>query len=170
MNKKTLTTQNLVLFALFIAMTVVMTLIIRIPIPFAQGYVNIGDSILLLAGMLLGPAGGFWIGGIGSALADLFTGYSFYAPITFLVKGIEGLLCGWLFMKLPSTKPLIPVLTAGIWMAVGYVLGDWILFGLAAGLAAFPMNLLQGVVGALMAVLLHRFIAPVFKNRIHQKS
>lgn len=170
MNKKIFTTHNLVLFALFIAMTVVMTLIIRIPIPFAQGYVNIGDSILLLAGILMGPAGGFWIGGIGSALADLFTGYSFYAPITFLVKGIEGLLCGWLFINLPSSKPLIPALIAGVWMALGYVLGDWILFSLAAGLAAFPMNLLQGIVGALMAALLHKFVAPIFKDRTHKKS
>lgn len=167
MKNKTFTTQNIVLYALFIAMTVVMTLIIRIPIPFAQGYVNIGDSILLLSGMLLGPAGGFWIGGIGSALADLFTGYSFYAPITFLVKGIEGLLCGWIFLKMNRTKPIMSALIAGIWMAIGYVLGDWILFGLAAGIAAFPMNLMQGIVGAILATLLHKFIGPIFNKRLN---
>lgn len=167
MKNKIFTTQNIVLYALFIAMTVVMTLIIRIPIPFAQGYVNIGDSILLLSGMLLGPAGGFWIGGIGSALADLFTGYSFYAPITFLVKGIEGLLCGWIFLKMNRTKPIMSALIAGIWMAIGYVLGDWILFGLAAGIAAFPMNLMQGIVGAILATLLHKFIGPIFNKRLN---
>ena len=167
MKNKTFTTQNIVLYALFIAMTVVMTLIIRIPIPFAQGYVNIGDSILLLSGMLLRPAGGFWIGGIGSALADLFTGYSFYAPITFLVKGIEGLLCGWIFLKMNRTKPIMSALIAGIWMAIGYVLGDWILFGLAAGIAAFPMNLMQGIVGAILATLLHKFIGPIFNKHLN---
>lgn len=167
MKNKTLATQNVVLYALFIAMTVVMTMIIRIPIPFAQGYVNIGDSILLLAAMLFGPAGGFWIGGMGSALADLFTGYSFYAPITFVVKGIEGLLCGWIFLRMNASKPIVSALIAGIWMAIGYVLGDWILFGLAAGIAAFPMNLMQGIVGAILAVLLHKFIGPIFLKRLH---
>lgn len=168
MNKKTgLTTHNIVLYALFIALTVVMTIIIRIPIPLSQGYFNIGDSILLLSSMLLGPGAGFFIGGMGSALADLFTGYSFYVPITFIVKGLEGLLCGWLFLKMHRTKPLIPALLAGIWMAAGYFFGDWLLFGFAAGIAGFPVNLLQGIIGASLATLFYTVIKPIFDKRLN---
>lgn len=165
--KRLLSTHNIVLFALFIALTVVMTILIRIPIPLSQGYFNIGDSILLLASMLLGPGAGFFIGGIGSALADLFTGYTFYAPITFVVKGLEGFLCGWLFLKMNRTKPLVPALLAGIWMAIGYFFGDWLLFGIAAGIAAFPINLLQGLIGGGLATLFYTFVKPVFDKRMH---
>ena len=52
-------THQLVLFAMFASLTTVMTLLFRIPIPSAQGYVNIGDTILLLAALILGPAAGF---------------------------------------------------------------------------------------------------------------
>lgn len=164
--KPLLTTKNIVLFALFIALTVVMTIIIRIPIPFSQGYFNIGDSVLLLSSMLLGPGAGFFVGGIGSALADLLTGYSFYAPITFVVKGLEGLLCGWIFLKMNHTKPIIPALLAGVWMAAGYFLGDWLLFGLAAGIVAFPINLLQGIIGAGLASVFYTFVKPVVEKRV----
>ncbi|WP_373705671.1 ECF transporter S component, partial [Jeotgalibaca porci] len=45
-------THQLVLFAMFASLTTVMTLLFRIPIPSAQGYVNIGDTILLLAALI----------------------------------------------------------------------------------------------------------------------
>ena len=83
-------TYRLVILALFIAFTVVMTLLFSIPIPF--GYVNLGDMVLLLAGLSFGSSAGFIVGSLGSMLADLFAGYAFYAPITFVVKGLEGFL------------------------------------------------------------------------------
>ena len=32
-----------------------------------------------------------------SALADIIAGYAFYAPITFIVKGLQGYICAWIF-------------------------------------------------------------------------
>jgi len=71
-------TYRLVVLALFMALTVVMTLLFRIPIPY--GYVNLGDMVLLLAGLSFGGSAGFFVGALGSMLADLFAGYAFYAP------------------------------------------------------------------------------------------
>lgn len=156
-------THRIVLFALFASLTVVMTLLFHFPIPYGQGYLNIGDSVVLLAALVMGPAAGFWVGSIGSALADMIAGYAMYMPFTFVVKGLEGLLAGWLYSK--TKKLSISLIIPVIWMPVGYLLTDWFLYGLAAAIAAFPMNLLQGIVGAVTAIILYRTIGPIFKSK-----
>lgn len=66
--------RQIALLALFMALVAVATMIVRVPIPQTTGYMNLGDSIVLLAGIFFGPALGFMAGGIGSALADIFGG------------------------------------------------------------------------------------------------
>ena len=48
-------TRKLVYAALFAALTCVMTMIVKIPVPATGGYVNLGDCVVLLAGWVLGP-------------------------------------------------------------------------------------------------------------------
>mgnify|MGYP003508920915 CR=1 FL=1 len=148
-------TYRLVILALFIAFTVVMTLLFSIPIPF--GYVNLGDMVLLLAGLSFGSSAGFIVGSLGSMLADLFAGYAFYAPITFVVKGLEGFFAGWLFQKM---------VIAGVWMAIGYAIGDTILFSFGAAIASFPLNIAQGLVGAFLSTLLCRWLNPYIAKKL----
>lgn len=164
-NGKVSKTHQMVLFALFASLTVVMTLLIRFPIPFAQGYLNIGDGVVMLAALVMGPAAGFWVGSIGSALADMIAGYAMYMPFTFFIKGLEGYFAGWLFMR--TKKTVLSVGVAAVWMATGYLLTDWFLYGLAAAIAAFPLNLLQGLAGSIVSVLLFRIIGPIFKSKFN---
>ena len=93
------TTQRIVMAAMLVALTTVATMIVKIPSPL-KGYINIGDCVVLLAGWSLSPLYGFLAAGIGSALADLFSGYIVYAPATFLIKGLMALMafygCKWL--------------------------------------------------------------------------
>lgn len=96
---KKISTQKLTLIAMFIALTTIATMVIQIPIPATKGYLNIGDTLLICAGLLLGKTVGGIVGGIGSAMADLLSGYAFYAPITLVVKGLEGYLAGALNEK-----------------------------------------------------------------------
>lgn len=154
-------THQLVLFAMFASLTTVMTLLFRIPIPSAQGYVNIGDTILLLAALIMGPAAGFWAGAIGSALADLMAGYAIYMPFTFFVKGLEGFIAGTLYNK--TGKISIAVFLPALWMTTGYFLTDWFLYGLAAASVATPINLLQGIIGAASAIILYKVLRPILK-------
>jgi len=165
-NKRT-NTFKIVLIALFMALTVVMTMLFRIPIPF--GYVNLGDATLLLAGLALGGNAGFFVGGLGSALADLLLGYASYAPITLVVKGLEGFLCGWLFAKMRHQKALVATVIPGIWMAIGYFVGDTILFGIGAAIGSFPLNIAQGLVGAGLSVLLYKMLKPTLDKKLSRK-
>ena len=76
--------KKIVVSALLAALTCVATMIIKIPSPL-KGYINLGDCIVLVSGWLLTPGWGFLAAGLGSALADLFSGYIIYAPATLWV-------------------------------------------------------------------------------------
>ena len=85
--------------ALFAALACVATMSIKIPTPGTSGYIHPGDAIVILAGVVLGPAWGFLAGGIGSAMADLLGGYFVYVPITFVIKGLVSLCSALLYRK-----------------------------------------------------------------------
>ena len=59
---------RLVLAALFAALIFVATNIIRVPIPATDGYINLGDCVVLLGAFLLGPVYGAAAGGVGSMM------------------------------------------------------------------------------------------------------
>ena len=84
-----MSTKKLCAMGLLVALTCVATMIIQIPIPATQGYVNIGDSIVLISAIFFGPQVGFVAGGLGSGLADLLSGYPQWAIATFIIKGIH---------------------------------------------------------------------------------
>ena len=79
--------RKLVLAALLAALTAVATMIIRIPTP-TQGYIHLGDGMVLICGILLGPGLGALAAGIGSMMADLIGGYMAWVPGTFAIKAL----------------------------------------------------------------------------------
>ncbi len=90
--------------ALMIAFTFLATIVISIYIPATHGFFNIGEFGVYIAALTGGPLVGMIAGGVGSALADVFLGYEFYAPITFVVKGLEGFIVGYLAFKLRKIR------------------------------------------------------------------
>jgi uncharacterized membrane protein len=79
---------------LMAALVCVTTMLIQIPIPATEGYINIGDTMIMVSALTFGTVVGGFAGGVGPAIADIITGWGFYAPLTFIVKGIEGALVG----------------------------------------------------------------------------
>lgn len=157
------TINQIALYGVLMALTVLATMLVTVPTLATQGYINLGDALVLLSGIILGPTGGFVVGGVGSALADILLGYSYYAPFTLVIKGIEGALGVFLYRKLFKEKnSLAPLCIAGVWMAIGYMIVEIFLYGLAAAVASFPGNILQGVVGAILATIVYKNI----KNKI----
>ena len=160
--------RTLVLAALFAALACVATMVIQIPSPM-NGYVNLGDCFVLLAGWVLGPVYGSLAAGIGSALADMFTGYMHYAPGTFLIKAVVALIA-WalakaLISRFRGKRALckgISAVVAELFMVVGYYFYAGLLLGKGLGAlgaaASIPGNLVQGAVGAIAAVLLSQVI------------
>lgn len=77
-----------------IALVLVITRAFVLPIPQTKGFFNLGEAGVYAAAVLFGPAVGGIAGGLGSALADLSLGYTMYAPLTLVIKGVEGVLVG----------------------------------------------------------------------------
>ncbi|MGQ9513664.1 MAG: ECF transporter S component [Thermoproteota archaeon] len=94
-----LTARKIVSFGLGTAFVAVLTMIFRLDIPATKGYFNLGDAAIFISALLMGPAVGMFSGGVGSAIADMI-GYPIFAPGTLFVKGIEGFIAGFLYMRL----------------------------------------------------------------------
>lgn len=167
---KNVSLRKIVFAALMAALTTVATMIIRIPTP-TQGYIHLGDGMVLLCGVLLGPGMGALAAGIGSMLSDLFAGYMSYVPGTFVIKALTALVGSWLYYHLTSgsTKRPTPVrvalagIPAEAVMVIGYFLyemGMEIAMGSNAAAAAtavvvgVPMNIVQGVAGVIVCAVL----------------
>lgn len=152
-------TKKLINYSLFIAITLVMTMVIQIPAPAGIGYLNLGDMVIFLAAFFFGKKGGFIVGAFGSSLADILLGWGFYAPITFIVKGLEGYLAGYLLStNLGKKYPIIPLLISGIFMAFGYLFAESFIYGYVASLVNLPANIFQGFFGGFSAIILYKAI------------
>ena len=114
--------RKLVLAALLAALVCVATMVVQIPSPM-QGYVNLGDCFVLLSGWLLGPWYGGAAAGIGSMLTDLLSGYGYYAPGTFVIKGLDALVAALIFKAMGRTSAAASIPGNLVQAAMGLVIG-----------------------------------------------
>ena len=161
-SKSTVTLKKLVMAALFAALACVATMSIKIPTPGTSGYIHPGDAIVILAGVVLGPAWGFLAGGIGSAMADLLGGYFVYVPITFVIKGLVSLCSALLYRKVGknSTAVILGGVADIILVAGGYCLCEYFIYG-AGAFASVPANLVQGIGGLILSAVLYPILIAI---------
>lgn len=153
MNNKSI--KKLVYISLMTALITVGTMVIQIPMPATKGYINIGDSFIFLSATILGPFAGFISGGIGSALSDLLAGYAVWAPWTFVIKGFEGFIVGFLMKRTDNIILRIVIFSiASIWMVLGYYLAGSLMFGFKASLGDVPGNIAQGISSIIIGSIL----------------
>ncbi len=169
-------TKKLVLNGVMIALVFLATYFTRIPTPLPGGYFNLGDAVILVSAVFLGPLGGLAAGAIGSGLADLAAGALLFAPITFVVKGLEGLIVGLLAVNcLKTAKAGIRLLcalvvgafimVAGYFLAEAYLLGLFNSeFGLTAAVAELLPNGIQGTLSVILGYILILLLAKLDRN------
>ena len=153
--------------ALMAALVCVITMIIKIPSPL-KGYINLGDCIVLLSGWLLSPMWGFLAAGLGSAMADILSGYVIYGPATFLIKGLMAITAFYGFKLLKNkcgnlASRIISGIAAEVVMLVGYFLFAGILYGFGPAMLNIPANAVQGIAGIVIGVL---FVKILEKSKI----
>ncbi|WP_048151727.1 ECF transporter S component [Palaeococcus ferrophilus] len=136
--------------ALMTALVAIATMIIRIPTPQTSGYINFGDTMVMLSAVLFGPLVGGFAGGFGSAIADAF-GYPHWAPFTLIIKGVEGWVVGYITSKRDDfTSVLVATIVGGFLMVLGYFLVEVWLYGIGGATAELPGNTLQAVTGVVV--------------------
>ena len=144
------------------ALTCIATMIIVIP-SLLKGYINLGDCLVLTSGWILSPAYGFFAAGLGSALADIFSGYVLYAPATFLIKGLMALIAGYGFRLLNKKcsnliSRVISGAAAEILMILGYFVFEGMMYGFLPSAVNIPANGVQGIAGLIVGIVLIRTI------------
>ena len=162
-------TKKIVMAAMFAALCCVATMIIKIPSPL-KGYLNLGDCVVLLAGFMLSPLYGFLAAAVGSALADVFSGYATYAPATFVIKGVMALIAYYGFKlmckKIGSiSSRIISGIVAETAMVLGYFVFEGFLYGFAPSAVNIPANAIQGVAGIILGVILAKLFDKNFNFR-----
>ena len=156
-----ISTRRIVLCALFSALTTVATMVIQIPSPMS-GYVNLGDVFVLFGAFVLGPLLGAVAAGLGSALADVLTGYVIYAPATLIIKAGMALIVLFVYkalkklIKTDMASVVIASIVSELFMVLGYFLFACLIMGKGLSAAAsIPGNLVQGVFGVVLSSVLY---------------
>ncbi len=153
--------KQLAFTAVFAALCCIGTIVIVVPLP--TGYFNAGDVFVLLAGWCLGPLYGSVAAAVGSALADVISGFPVYAPATFFIKGSVAFLAFYicfLFKKVIKKEKLdcisraLSAVISEAAMVLGYFVFEWILYGLGGATGALLGNVLQRVCCGACAILL----------------
>lgn len=165
--------RKLVFSALLAALTCICTMVIQIPVPATGGYINLGDSIVLLCAWYVGGVYGVAAAGIGSMMADIFSGYAIYAPATFVIKALMALAAYLIFRKLHSHRgQYLGALAAALILLVGYFTYEAVFLGYGiAAAAAIPANLIQGFTGctcgAVLSLVMERnaFLRDMLKEK-----
>ena len=151
------------------ALVAIATFIVQIPNPATRGYINLGDIMIFVSALTFGPIVGSLAGSIGSSIADVASGYSYFAPFTFVIKGAEGAIAGLISNKKKMRRDVLAVIFAGSEMITGYFLAEF--FPLQLGWAALtevPGNISQILVGGLVgiptAVIIRRRLPELWKK------
>jgi uncharacterized membrane protein len=156
--------------AIFAALVFVATYSFPINIPATSGYFNLGETIIYTGALLFGPLTGALSGGIGAAFADIWLGYGMFAPGTLTIKTVEGALVGFINQKLQkrlsnrTVTAAIAIFIGGSEMIAGYFLYEVFVLGypFAAALAEVPFNIVQMIVGLVIAIPLMHAVLRVF--------
>lgn len=163
MNTKT---GKICVAAMFAAICAAATMI-HVPISATGGYINLGDVVVVLSGWLLGPVYGFAAAGIGSALTDLFLGYTAYVPITFVIKGVMAVAAYFIhkaFVKDNVISRILSALVAEIIMVGGYYVCEAFILGYSAvgALGSIPGNAIQAAGGLIISCIVYVPIQTAF--------
>ena len=147
---------KLIKAAVFAALACVCTMIIAIPLG-GGGYANLGDTIVIAAGFFGGGVFGALAAAIGSAMADVLSGYAIYAPATFVIKGLMALAVSLICKSVKKEGfawQIIPAaVLAEVLMVAGYFIFEIFVYDIGVALADIPGNAVQGVCGMVFSTI-----------------
>ncbi len=151
-------TFKLVLAAIFCALVFTLTWVC-VPAPMV-GNINLGDCMIILSACILGGGYAVFAGAAGAALCDLASGYTIYAPATFIIKALMViviiLMRKYLLRNNNYFSLVISAICAELVMATGYFVYEATFLGYGAGaILNVPFNLIQGAVNIIVAVFLY---------------
>ena len=150
-------TQAIVVTAMCIALTYIFTAVVNIRLPFAPngGLIHLGNVPLFLAAIIFGKKTGALSGAFGMGLFDLFSGWTAWAPFTFVIVAIMGYVVGAITEKHHGLGfDALAIVAACVIKVVGYYIAEGIIYGnWIAPFTSIPGNLVQIGVAAVVVLI-----------------
>ena len=127
-------------------------------VPVPGGHLYLNDIVICTAGILLDPLGAFLVGGVGAFLGDFF----FYPTPMFVslcTHGLQAIVISLIAHRMWKEKrafaAAVAVSVGAVIMVVGYSLGRAFIYSTPEyALLKLPFQILQAVVGAVLAMIL----------------
>ena len=165
-------TKELVLDAMFIALTYVFTAFVNVRLPIAAngGLIHLGNVPLFICAILLGKRTGMLAGAFGMGLFDLLSGWTAWAPFTFIIVGAMGYVVGAMTEGHHSTaRDAAAIAAACVIKVAGYYIAEVIIYHNLFCSCSFysPENLVQIGTAAVIVLIcveqLRKVLRPILK-------
>ena len=156
LKKSGITTKELVIDAMLIALTYIFTAFVNLRLPIAAngGLIHLGNVPLFLAAIIFGRRTGTLAGAFGMGLFDLLSGWYLWAPFTFVIVGFMGFTVGAITEKhhgygwnALAIAIACVIKVVGYYIAEGFIYGNWV-----APVTSIPGNLVQIGVAAIIVI------------------
>ena len=165
--------QFLTVTAIFVALTYIFTAFINVRLPIAAngGLIHLGNVPLFIGAIIFGKKTGAIAGGVGMGLFDLLSGWTLWAPFTFVIVALMGFTVG----KLTEDEKhqnfkwyVIAIAAACVIKVAGYYIAEVIIYhNLFAPVASIPGNLVQIGTAAVIVLIcveqLRKVLRPILK-------
>ncbi|MBK5246824.1 MAG: ECF transporter S component [Peptostreptococcaceae bacterium] len=155
---ETTKTKMMVINALFVALTFIATMFINVRLPLMGngGLIHLGNVPLFIAAFVYGKKTGAIAGAFGMSLFDLISGWTAWAPFTFVIVGTMGFVAGLISEKIPGKRLLINSLAVAIALMikiVGYYFTEVILYGnWIQPIGSIPGNVMQVALAGIIVI------------------
>lgn len=158
--------------ALMAAIITVFTAFVKFNTGINNGYLHFGDSMIYLAGCLLGPAG-MLSSAIGGALADIIAGSAMWALPTAIIKALNCsvfVLASWLYKKkkpfrIVNAFTVITTVISGLITIFGYLVAEGLMYSFPSAWTSVPFSCIQAAGSAVIFVV---FGAALDKTKINK--
>ena len=152
-----------------IALTLVATAFINIRLPIAAngGLVHLGNVPLFLAAIIFGKKTGAFAGAFGMGLFDLLSGWTLWAPFTFVIVGLMGFAVGKITEnRIGFRWNVLAIAVACVIKVVGYYIAEVIIYrNWIAPVLSIPGNLVQIGVAAVIVLPIVEIVRKAVKAR-----
>lgn len=147
---------------LFAAMIAVLTAFVKIPVGINSGYIHVGDSLIYIAGCILGPLG-MVASSVGGALADIMAGAAVWALPTAIIKifnCIPFIIATRMYkkktgkFKVVNVYTLIMTVVSGFITAGGYFLAEGIMYTFPTAFTGLPFSFVQAAGSGVVFILI----------------
>lgn len=150
------------LTGLMAAIIALFTAFVKIPTGINDGYLHFGDSVIYIAGCIVGPFG-IISSAIGGALADVLAGAAVWALPTAIIKAFNCLpfvLATRYYMKKKGCFRIVNIYTVAMTVlsafitVFGYLLAESLMYSFPTALTSVPFSIAQAVGSGIIFVLM----------------